>query len=737
MKQVYFSLCFIAFFLFQIVPVIASDIQDEQDKNHEMDSVVFFLDFPELIIPGPISGTLGNVPGSVKRIFGEDLRLSSPISANESLRAIPGLHLQDEEGAGLRINLGVRGLDPDRSRNILILEDGIPVALNPYGEPEMYYSPAIDRMSGLELIKGSGQILYGPQTIGGVLNYITPNPPDELSGQFRLNAGSGGYFSGYGSVGSSSDNAGFILNYLYKRADKVGYVGFDIHDINGKFNFRINDVSSLSLKLGIYREESNSTYIGLTQTMYDAGNQDHILMAPDDLLIVSRESASLNYSYSPSPNFRLNTTLFGYNVSRNWRRQDFSYDPNTSNQTGVIWGDTSVPGGAVFMRNSTGNRNRSFEVYGIEPRIRWNYDAFNQTGNELRAGARFVKEVAYEQRVNGSKKDASSGFLRSDEIRTGEAWSAYAQNIFKFSKSLSVSAGIRLEHYDYEREILRGVFAGESIDTLVSNSSSTTALIPGLGFNFNYSDGLTVFGGIHRGFSPPRLKDAITASGQVVELDAELSWNTELGIRLNPQDPISGELTLFHMDFSNQIIPVSESSGGTGAGLVNGGETRHYGAEASLYLDLGRSNETFDLRTATSLTMMNSKFNSDRFFLIDEELVNAKNNRTPYAPELTIYQNVDFKHEIGLGFRLAAFYISDRYTDVLNTTTPSPNGRNGLIDSHWQVDFNLFYEFSNQPIRLNVAVKNLTDNRYIVSRRPQGIRISTPRFITAGVNLNF
>ncbi|TVQ47136.1 MAG: TonB-dependent receptor [Saprospirales bacterium] len=737
MKNTYIYFIIFVFYLSIGRPIYAVNDKHDGDEAIIHDSISLFLDFPEMIIPGDSYGVFSRVPGSVKRINQKELGFIAPVSANEALRSVPGLQVQEEEGAGLRINLGVRGLDPDRSRNILILEDGIPVALNPYGEPEMYYSPAIDRMSGLELIKGSGQILYGPQTIGGVLNYITPNPPDQLSGQVRMNAGSGGYFSGYGSVGSSNENGGFLLNYLYKRADKLGYVGYDIHDINGKFNFQISDVSSLGVKLGVYREESNSTYIGLTQTMYDAGGQDHVLMAPDDLLVVSKESASLTYSYSPNSNFRLNTTVYGYHVSRNWRRQDFSYDPNVSNQSGVVWGDTSVPGGAVFMRNSTGNRNRSFEVYGIEPRIRWNYNGLNQSGHELRAGARYIKETAYEQRINGSKKDASSGLLQSDEIRTGSAWSAYAQNNLKLSESFSISAGLRLEHYDYKREILRGVFVGEIRDTLVNNSSSTTALIPGLGFNYNHSEFLSLFGGIHRGFSPPRLKDAITASGEVVELDAELSWNTELGARFYPQRAVSGELTFFLMDFSNQIIPVSESSGGTGAGLVNGGETRHYGVEASIFLDLGRSNPAFDLRTASSLTYMKSYFNSDRFFLVNEELINARDNRTPYAPEFTFHQNLDFSLKNGLGVRLSAFYISDRYTDILNTTSPNPNGRSGLIDSHWQMDANLYYSLPNRPIRLNVAVKNLTDNRYIVSRRPQGIRVSTPRFITAGINLTF
>jgi len=88
---------------------------------------------------------------------------------------VTGLHAVDEEGIGLRLNLGVRGLNPDRSRNILMLEDGVPISLAPYGEPEMYYTPSIDRMARLEVLKGSGSILFGPQTIGGVINYITPD----------------------------------------------------------------------------------------------------------------------------------------------------------------------------------------------------------------------------------------------------------------------------------------------------------------------------------------------------------------------------------------------------------------------------------------------------------------------------------------------------------------------------------------------------------------------------------
>ena len=116
---------------------------------------------------------INRIPGSANILTEASLQGNMPISGNEVFKKITGLNVVDEEGAGLRANIGVRGLDPDRSRNVLMMEDGVPISLAPYGEPEMYYTPAIDRMKGIEILKGSGSILFGPQTIGGVINYLT------------------------------------------------------------------------------------------------------------------------------------------------------------------------------------------------------------------------------------------------------------------------------------------------------------------------------------------------------------------------------------------------------------------------------------------------------------------------------------------------------------------------------------------------------------------------------------
>ncbi|MBK8624822.1 MAG: TonB-dependent receptor plug domain-containing protein [Saprospiraceae bacterium] len=109
--------------------------------------------FPEVLITGKNDRIFSKIPGSVSFINTKEIKNINPISGNEVFRRTPGVHVVDEEGAGMRANIGIRGLDPDRSRSVLVLEDGIPVALAPYGEPEMYYTPPIDRMSGIEILK--------------------------------------------------------------------------------------------------------------------------------------------------------------------------------------------------------------------------------------------------------------------------------------------------------------------------------------------------------------------------------------------------------------------------------------------------------------------------------------------------------------------------------------------------------------------------------------------------------
>ncbi|HKZ01776.1 MAG TPA: TonB-dependent receptor plug domain-containing protein, partial [Pyrinomonadaceae bacterium] len=128
------------------------------------------------------SQDIARIPGAIEIIEEYTLENSRAQTSTEVLRKVSGLNVRDEEGFGLRPNIGIRGLNPTRSTKVLLLEDGLPLTYAPYGDNASYYHPPIDRFESVEVLKGSGQILYGPQTVGGVVNYITRTPPTARGG---------------------------------------------------------------------------------------------------------------------------------------------------------------------------------------------------------------------------------------------------------------------------------------------------------------------------------------------------------------------------------------------------------------------------------------------------------------------------------------------------------------------------------------------------------------------------
>ena len=708
----------------------SSDTPETADKTKVDSSFIKMNDFPQVDVIGRKPALINRIPGSANIITEASLKNDKPFSGNEMFKKVTGLNVVDEEGAGLRANVGVRGLDPDRSRNVLMMEDGIPIALAPYGEPEMYYTPAIDRMKSIEVLKGSGSILYGPQTIGGVINYITYDPPLSHSLSLQVRGGDGGYFNGQASYGTTLDNVGFQLGFLHKQADRIGITRCDINDLTAKIRFQTGENSRIGIKLAFYDENSNSTYVGLTSSMYDNGDY-YTIIAPNDELDVRRYSASLTHDYFFSENAFLRTTVYGYTTTRNWLRQDFSRTP-TNNMTGVVFGDTTVPRGAIYMRNSTGNRNRQFEVAGVEPRFSYNYNIGNLK-NELEGGFRFHYERAFEQRIDGRTAESKSGDLREDEIRTGYAESIFAQNRFFISSNFTLIPGIRLENFHFERDIFRIAYR----DTSITNTDDLFTPIPGIGVNYNFDNNYSIFAGVHRGYAPPRIKDAITNDGTSLNLDAELSWNYEAGIRASFASLIYFELTGFLMDFSNQVIPVSVSSGGSGTGLVNGGETIHIGAEAGIRFDIHQLLQTkYIVSLSAYSTYVNSTYSNDRFITVISETINVKDNKLPYSPEFTFTSSLDFSTPFGLGFNLSATYVGEQFTDELNTIEAGPSGETGQMPSFITSDMTASYLIAGLNSSVYFSVKNLMDERYIASRRPQGIKVGIPRFISAGVELS-
>lgn len=709
-------------------PVMESRIEVHPGSTAWRDVRFVNLQLPQTIqvdVVGVSAEALKQIPGSAFVVTQEDLQRGAPMDSNEVLRRVPGVFLREDSGpVSMRLNMGIRGLDPTRSRQLLVLEDGVPLALGPYGEPEMYYTPPIDRMQRIEVLKGSGSILFGPQTVGGVVNFVTPDPPLRPQGSAELVAGQREFLLGKVGYGGTMGNVGAYISLLHKQGDGFRDFYFKINDLTSKLLFTLSDRQRLALKLNYYDESSNSTYLGLTQPMFE--KDPHQNPVPHDRLKVFRYSASATHQYFLGNGAMLSTTVYGYTTTRNWRRQDFDRSDRGARYLAVV-GDPTIQGGALYLKNSSGNRNREFQVVGIEPRLQVGHRLLGLT-HKLETGVRFHLERAFEKRIDGNRFDSPTGTIREDEIRTGHAFAGFVQNRVFLTERLVLTPGLRLERFSYDRHILRKRVNGVPTDVDIRQHTNSFALIPGIGLSYDAAGRFTLFTGLHRGFAPPRIKDAINSSGEDVQLDAELSWNYELGARFKPRSWTYGELTFFVLDFQNQIIPASEA-GGAVSTLTNAGETLHRGVEGLLGFDwaqlLGlRSSLVSEIRYTHLPT---AGFASGKF----------QGNRLPYAPENLLTLLFGYTHPQGFRLQLDGSYVDEHFSDKENRRLGSTDGTVGLLPSYLVWNLTASYYLPALNVTPFVTIKNLTNELYIASRAPEGIQPGLFRQVNFGLRIGF
>jgi Fe(3+) dicitrate transport protein len=608
----------------------------------------------------------------------------------------------------------------------------------------MYYTPPIDRMARVEVVKGSGSLRFGPQTIGGVINFVTPDPPERPAGTLELHGGTGGFGLGQLRYGGRWGGTGLAVSMLRRQVADLRGLFLGQTDATGKFVVPLGPRDDAALKLSVYDERSNATYVGLTDSIFSV-DPDY-RPAPDDRLRIRRYAATVTHERRFGSGRTLRTAAYGYTTTRDWQRQDYGY--------------TASGNGYVF-RNSTGNRNRSFEVLGLEPRL----TVSDVLGGELEAGVRAHVEQARDQHIDGQTATSPTGTIRDDETRMGWALAAFAQHRVQVSPRLGVTPGLRVERFAYERHLLRtrvrrevrdstGAVVGITQlpeDVNLRSRGAIFEVIPGIGASWFASDRVTLFAGAHRGFAPPRVKDALVYDNAVyapgetpgdlvtLQLDAERSWNVELGMRSQPWAGVRLDGTLFFLDFSNQIIEPSLSAGSVAqAQLANQGETRHRGVELTLGVDWGVvAGWGTSLRTEASYTYADARFANDRF-MVDPvgDTVNVRGHRLPYAPAHRANLSVVLARR-AFTVRLDGVRVSEQFADNFETRAPSANGRNGVIPAHavWAAAGSL--AIPGTAVRLEASVKNLFGATYVASRRPEGIKPGLPRHVQVGVEWVF
>ena len=679
-----------------------------------------------VVVAAEIAGSherLRRLPGSVDIVDRETLEKSRVMTTNDALRKVAGVHVRDEEGFGLRPNIGIRGLNPTRANKVLLLEDGILLTYAPYGDNATYYHPPIDRFERIEVLKGGAQIAYGPQTIAGAVNYVTPKPPVQRAGSVILTGGNRDYFNGHGSYGATVGRTGFLIDYMRKQGDgSRENLDFKLNDVNGKVVQTVGAGQTLTLRANYYGEDSNVTYSGLRQDEYFANPRANPF--GNDFFYADRYGASATHAFAVSGDLAITTHLYWNSFRRHWWRQ--------SSNSAQRPNDSADPlcGSMANLNTTCGNegRLREYSVWGIEPRISVHHRIFG-ISSETDFGVRAHFEHQDRLQKNGTTPTARSGELVESNVRTNDAYASFVQNSFLFGE-WTVTPGIRLEHVRFERtNRLANAGAG------VTGETDMTRIIPGIGVSHTTGERITVFGGVHRGFAPPRTEDIISNTGGVIDLDPELSWNYEAGVRSTMRPGVSVDATFFRMDYENQVIPAS-LAGGVGATLTNGGATLHQGIELRAQIDtapiIGSSHDAY-LRLAYTYLPV-AEFSGTRFSNIPGfGTVSVSGNRLPYAPAQVVSVGVGYARG-PIDLLLEAVQTSDQFGDDLNTVAPTPDGQRGLLPGHtvWNTAMNYMVARAT----LFLTVKNLRDELFIVDRT-RGILPGSPRLVQMGVKFAF
>ena len=664
------------------------------------------------------------LPGTSTVLDIKTIRTIDPVGTQEMLELIPGINGYADDGfSNSRLSIGIRGLNPRRSSRVLILEDGIPIQPALYVYPNMYYNPPSERIDRVEVIKGSGAIKFGPQTMGGVINYYTRRPRNDFGGRLNLKAGENGYSSIFAEFGGWR-NKKFKpeVQVLFKRGD-----GFrennNFQQVNGTFklNYLKSPDENIFLKANFNFEDSNATYTGLTKFSFDKDPKFN--PKKDDNFKLFRTAVDLINTKRINSRFSKSTTAFVSYFDRRWWRENDIFisasDLNSSNPTIQPYYNTGN-----LIRTGNGKDNfgilRTFYVFGLQQAYTLDRSIFGYQ-SRLEFGGRVYWERFIDDKQSGSNTDSRSGIYyipaatdKDKDVIVGQSHH-YETTAFSgfISESVDVNGfqvrpGLRFEIFEQERV--------DRLNGSLYQDKTLYVLLPGIGFSKNIF-GLQMFGGIHRGFTPPSsgalkiLSFGSNSKTSGLDLEAEKSWNKELGLR-GDISIINFEASAFHIGIENLV------AAGRGTAFKNLGKVNSVGLDLNALLSLSKSLNIlpdFHLSyTYLKTAVVDGRIISNVSGKVGSE-VSIKDKELPYAPRHTLTTGISGNYFNSFSFRLDFRYVSKVYTDFENIEVEDNLGISGPISAYTFINLSADYQI-NSNYRLYFSGKNITDQVYIGSR---------------------
>jgi Fe(3+) dicitrate transport protein len=437
-----------------------------------------------------------DIPGSAHFLTLADLERQRQAfdDINRILRQIPGINLQEEEGFGLRPNIGLRGTGSERSAKITLMEDGVLVAPAPYAAPAAYYFPTTGRMEAIEVRKGSSQVKYGPRTTGGALNLMSTGIPNDFNVRVRFGAGEYGTGRGHLTIGDSGRRYGWLLETYqivsdgFKELDGGGDTGFEIQDYLVKLRLNSDPAASiyqdLEIKVGKTKQVADETYLGLTDEDFRANPLRRYAGSQEDVFRSDHEQYQLRYFAALAPSLDVTAIAYRNDFFRNW------YKLQSINGTAIgdIFANTQAFAPELAItRGATSNADalrvranaRDYYSQGVQAVVGWRPDT-GTVVNQLEIGLRYHEDqedrFQHEdgfQMLDGTMRLTRAGVpgSQSNRISDARAWALFAQDQIDWGK-WSFIPGVRLEMIELVRTDFSGADPGRTAPTGIRTTTS-------------------------------------------------------------------------------------------------------------------------------------------------------------------------------------------------------------------------------------------------------------------------
>ena len=683
-----------------------------------------------------------DVPGSAHVVGSDELDVFLQSDILRVLRTVPGVYVQEEEGFGLRPNIGIRGSGLDRSSRIALLEDGVLIAPAPYSAPSAYYFPTQRRMNALEVLKGPASIAIGPRTTGGAINMISTPIPDDFGANIDVRAGNYNTIDSHLNVGNRGERVSWLLETVQAQSDGFktidgpvgGDTGYDISDYIAKLQLDSDPASavyqSLRVKLGYTDQTSSETYLGLTDADIAVDPNRRYAASANDNFVSEHEQYQATYVIDTDKNWRGDVTAYRNNFARNWYKlqsvggesmDDVLTDPTTyAAEYGYLTGTTS-PDDALQIRAN----NREYYSQGVQAKIEWDL-GFGDTDVQLNTGLRvhedeedrFQHQDGYRME-NGALVLTTAGApgSQTNRVSSAEALSLFADADIR-SGNWIFTPGVRFEDIDLQRLDYASDDPNRVQGPTRIRNNSVQVVIPGIGALYKLGSDWRLLAGIHKGFNPP-------APGSTAQ--EESSLNVEVGTRFD-NNALSFEAIYFINDYDNLVGTVTDSTGGGGVvgDQFDGGEVVVQGLEFSTDYGFEFGAVTVPLSfkyTLTTKAEFENAFDSNFGPWGEVEV----GDELPYIPEH------QFRLTSGIEFADFRVNVAANYVGEMRTHAgQGPVSSQESIASHVVWDLTAAWNLTSN-LSTYVKVDNLFDETYIAARRPSGARPGLPRTAYLGL----